>query len=294
MARRNEASAHFRRGVELFREQAFRAALVELQRANELEPDYRILFNIGQTKFHVQDYLGATQSYELYLSQGGHVIPAERRAQVEEALASLRERVGRIGVTVNRHGAEVFVDDANVGTAPMSSTILANVGRHRVLARSADGASDARTVDVAGGDVVEVSLVLAAPRGEPGIAHQAEQPARVWSMKRKLAVVNWSAGALLLGAGAATGTLASKANDELKQLLETPDVSQSNVSEERSTLRALALSTDVLVATGAAAAAVGTLFWLLDRHSERSPTAGARVNLAWDVGLGSMQVRGRF
>ena len=65
-----QASQHFRRGVELFQEEAFRAALAEFQRAYEIAPDYRLLYNIGQTKLELHDYLGAAQSYERYLQAG--------------------------------------------------------------------------------------------------------------------------------------------------------------------------------------------------------------------------------
>src|SRR5688572_8817140 len=86
--RRAEASAHFRRGVELFQEEAFRAALVEFERAYAIAPDYRLHYNIGQTKLRLQDYLGVVQSYERYLTTGGTGVPAERRTQVEEALVA--------------------------------------------------------------------------------------------------------------------------------------------------------------------------------------------------------------
>lgn len=74
-AAREEASGHFQRGVELFQEGAFRAALVEFERAYGIAPDYRLLYNIGQVKLQLQDYLGATQSYERYLEEGGSEIP---------------------------------------------------------------------------------------------------------------------------------------------------------------------------------------------------------------------------
>src|SRR5688500_5179247 len=73
-----EAGAHFNSGVALYQEQAFRAALVEFERAYEIAPDYRLLYNIGQTKLRLQDYLGAVQSYETYLTEGGASIPPER------------------------------------------------------------------------------------------------------------------------------------------------------------------------------------------------------------------------
>src|SRR5687768_17832532 len=100
--KKKEASARFRRGVELFQESAYRAALVEFEKAYEIAPDYRLLYNIGQTKLQLQDYLGATQSYESYLAQGGGEVPPARRDDVEKQLEALRERVGRIARSEER------------------------------------------------------------------------------------------------------------------------------------------------------------------------------------------------
>ena len=99
-----QASQHFRRGVELFQEEAFRAAMAEFQRAYDIAPDYRLLYNLGQTKLELHDYLGAAQSYERYLAAGYLDITPERRAEVEQALAALRERTASVKIAVNRSG----------------------------------------------------------------------------------------------------------------------------------------------------------------------------------------------
>ena len=108
---RLKASLHFQRGVELFQEGAYRAALVEFERAYDIAPDYRLLYNIGQAKLQLQDYLGASQSYESYLVQGGTEISQARRQAITKALERLRKRVGHLAVTANRTGAEVLIDD---------------------------------------------------------------------------------------------------------------------------------------------------------------------------------------
>ena len=87
---KKQASSHFRRAVELYQEGAFRAALVEFQSAYDIAPDYRLLYNIGQTRLQVQDYLGASRSYEQYLTEGGSQVAPERRTEVETALGALR------------------------------------------------------------------------------------------------------------------------------------------------------------------------------------------------------------
>src|SRR4051794_27320489 len=106
-----EAEAHFREGVLLFKDNDYAGALVELKRAQAIAPNYRALYNIGQTHYQLQHYAEAISAFEAYLAQGGSQIPAARRASLEADLQLLRARVAKIEITVNVDGAEVRVDD---------------------------------------------------------------------------------------------------------------------------------------------------------------------------------------
>ena len=61
---RAEASKRFRRGVKLYNDGDFVAALIEFKRAYELEPNYRVLYNLGQTSRELKDYAAALRAYE--------------------------------------------------------------------------------------------------------------------------------------------------------------------------------------------------------------------------------------
>src|SRR5437660_1118365 len=63
---RAEASGRFKRALELFEEDNFAAALVELRKAYALTRNYRVLYNIGQVCFQIQDYVCALESFEGY------------------------------------------------------------------------------------------------------------------------------------------------------------------------------------------------------------------------------------
>ena len=74
-----EAKSHFQRAVDLFHEADFRAALIEFQRAYDAAPNYKVLYNLGQTAQELQDYAGALKAFRGYLDGGGREIPAARR-----------------------------------------------------------------------------------------------------------------------------------------------------------------------------------------------------------------------
>jgi hypothetical protein len=94
-----------------------------------------------------------------------------------------------------------------------------------------------------------------------------------------------------------TGLMANSAQSDLDKLLETRDVTHKAVENKRDSVRTLAITTDVLIATSAAAAVAGTVVWLLGHEKvdkeDQTKTAtlgGVRV----DVGVGSLGVSGRF
>src|SRR5580704_19513937 len=106
----DEAKAHFKSGTDLYDENNFRGALVEFQRAYELAPSYRVLYNIGQVDMELADYAGALTAYRRYLREGGPDVPADRVREVTGELQRLKGRVGTI-IVQTAAGAEVLVDD---------------------------------------------------------------------------------------------------------------------------------------------------------------------------------------
>jgi len=293
---KKEASSRFRRGVELFQEGAYRAALVEFEKAYEIAPDYRLLYNIGQTKLQIQDYLGATQSYEGYLTQGGGEVPQARRDDVEKQLEALRERVGRIAITANKTGAEIFIDDLRVGVTPMSMTVSVNVGQHRVYGKARDGATDTEVIDVAGGELKEVKLELTTPEVAIVLGGPVDKP---MTSMQKGAIGAWAgAGAAAIGA-IVLGIVAKGKTDDLNKANDTVGVSPSKVKGLRDDADMFAITSDVFSGLAIAAGVTGTVLWFMDPgDEEKKPTDGnegkKEARVKWGVGLGSISARGHF
>jgi tetratricopeptide (TPR) repeat protein len=77
-----DAQRRFQRGIELYREADFNAALVEFKRAHEMVPSYKILYNLGQVSYQRHDYAGALRYFRQYLDEGGAAIATDRRLEV--------------------------------------------------------------------------------------------------------------------------------------------------------------------------------------------------------------------
>ncbi|MFO0684252.1 MAG: PEGA domain-containing protein [Sandaracinus sp.] len=155
---RSEASTHFQRGTDLFNEGNFDAALAEFQRAYDLAPAAPVLYNLARVHGALGHPVEAAHAYERYLAEGGSAIPSGRRAEVEQALETQRQRIGRVRVTVNVEGAIVSIDGADVATTPLASPIEVAGGTHAIGVRAPGYEGITREISVAG--TVEVALAV--------------------------------------------------------------------------------------------------------------------------------------
>src|SRR5258706_11403937 len=88
-----EAMSHFEKGLALYAEAALEASLVEFERAYELAPSYRILYNEAQIHRGLNNFADALLNFERYLYCGGDEVPADRREEVGREIASLKPRI---------------------------------------------------------------------------------------------------------------------------------------------------------------------------------------------------------
>jgi len=296
---RQQAGTHFGRGVELFEEGAFRAALVEFQRAYELAPDFRLLYNIGHAEMELHDYLRATQSYERYLTDGGSAITAERQREVEKMLRSLAGRVGRLAIHVNLMGAEVFVDEQQAGVAPLASTVAVNVGRHRVYGRTVHGAVGETIVDVAGGDLAQVNLELSVPAAlsalPPVTDTPVAAPSKGLSRKQRGAIASWALAVPAAATAVVAGVVARGKTDDLDAALDikpaTP-ASKASADELRDEARSWAIASDVMTGVSVALVVTGVVLWL--RGHDPKQDVPPRGSISWGLGVGTGHLLGHF
>ena len=131
-----EAKQRFDRGFELYEEGEYPLALIEFNRAYELVPNYRVLYNIGQVCIQLGQYANARRTLEEYLAKGGDGLAADRRAAVDKDLEMLRHRTAFLTISSNVENAEVLVDDVSVGKTPLGPALLVDAGVHRATCRA--------------------------------------------------------------------------------------------------------------------------------------------------------------
>ncbi len=87
----------FKKGVEYYREADYRSSLAEFRKAYAASGrDYRVLYNIAQCEYQLTNYVGALESFELFLSDGGAAVSADRKTEINQELVKLKARVASL------------------------------------------------------------------------------------------------------------------------------------------------------------------------------------------------------
>ncbi len=295
----SEASDRFRAGVGFYKDGDFAAALVEFKRAYELEPNYRVLFNLGQTSQELNDYASALAAYEQYLAEGGKEIDGVRKRKVEGWIEMLSKKVGRITIETNVEGAEILIDDAPVGTTPLGKPVLVNAGRRKFSASLTGYVAAVRTLEVAGLDETKVTLELVKietdkpppptePKPLPPPPPEPGPNIAAWVALSATGVSGVVAGVM--------GGLAVSARGDLDDALGTFPGNAGTITSAQDKVQTFALVTDIMIGIAAAGAATTVVLFIVDpgapsTDAQPDPEApSARLEL----GPGGLFLRGSF
>jgi hypothetical protein len=287
------ARSHFQRGVALYRSGAYDAALAEFSRAYESAPNYRILYNLAQIQAQRQDFVQALELFERYLEAGAGDLPPGRAESVHAEIVELSQRTSRLRVDSNVDGARLYVNDRPGIALPLEHPLVLNAGIHRLRVEKSGYVDAARTVTLAGGDDLsltldpdpELELDEAPRRAELPVAIPDPPPAARTALWASLAATGALAGAALT-----FGVLTNRANSELSDRLTRYPANRASVEAERDRVRTLALVTDTFGVAAAAAAGLSAFFYF-SSHDDKA-TSGLRAQIG--PGASSLSWAGEF
>jgi hypothetical protein len=280
----DEARQHFKRGTELYDEGNFRGALVEFQRAYELSPNYKLLYNMGQVYLELQDYAKAGTFLQRYLSEGGNEVPKARADEVGKEVERLKGRVGQISVDT-APGQEVLIDDESVGFAPLPAPPTVSIGRHKVTVM-VNGTPINRMVDVAGMQTLQVVLAKEGGGAVAGVSGSSGGGG-----SRPAVIGLWVAtGALAVGAAVMAG-LSFSASGQLNTLRNTLGVSKDALATQASSVFTQSIIADTLTGLAVVCGAIAIVF-TVSGGSSSAPAEAPHVSFG--VGPSGFSVAGTF
>jgi hypothetical protein len=274
----------FDRGVQFFKSGAHDMALVEFRRAYELVPNYRVLYNIGQTCFLLRDYACALQSFERYLADGGTEVPPDRKSSVSSEITSLRSFVARLEIQTEPD-AVIEVDDVAVGRTPLREPLLLNPGKRRVVVSKPGFRSATRVIMLASSDRTSMQIglePLTASMPSAPVAAVSVQPPSEQSQPSSgdLLWLGWTAAGLFACGAVATGILAVDASRDLRDARETYPGSRSALDDAHARVNQWSIAADVLTGATILTAGVTLYFTVKKPSTRRTETPGtAQIGL---------------
>jgi hypothetical protein len=257
-----EAEGHFKRARELFDEGDYSLALFEFQRAYDVLPNYRVLYNVAQVEIQLFHYAAARIALQRFLDDGKSEIPPERRARAENDLHMLAERTSLLRV-VTTPPADVSIDDGLPIAAPFTTPLLVNAGERKVVVSRAGYLTASRTVTLAGGDQKELNIELVPIPEAPPPVVVVPAPARSRPNYAPATIAWVGTAALTIGAGVAGGIYLGE-QGEIDNLSDpSREVSRQSADAASSRARRVAVTADVL---GLAAVGTGLVALYLTLH----------------------------
>jgi Tfp pilus assembly protein PilF len=245
-----EARQRFARGLQLYDEKNYEAARVELERAYQLAPTWKLLYNIGLCYGQRGDYVEAIKDLERYLKDGGAEISKDRVDEVNKELANLRPRIAHVRVQVNVPDADIQLDDQSVGKAPLPEPLMINPGRRKISAIKPGYFPSNQVITAAGSDDLSVNIEL---KELPKASYEKNPYVGI-------TIVSWGVTAAGVIGGGALAFFASQAADDLKNKRQQIDVTRDELDKAARKTKTLALAADITFGVSAAVAVVATYF----------------------------------
>lgn len=289
-ARREQAAERFQRGLSFYEQGEHKLALVEFERAYELVPDYRVLYNLALVSIQVGGFARARTALEIYLKEAGDQIDAARRSEIEHDLSQLRDRTATVRLTASPTDAEVYVNDVNVGVTPLTDPLLFDVGDHRITLRKRGFESTTRALTLAGGENRELTLNLVQEPPEIRPTENAQNKAS--QGVRPIVWISWATTTAFGAAAIVTGIVGANEASKLNDLKASPNPNADELNQTAANAQGWLLAADI--ALGATAVALGTSLYvtLWGGEDEDGKAASSTARLRWAPTLAPTQDRG--
>jgi hypothetical protein len=142
----------------------FTGAYAKFGQAYDLSKDPRLLFNMAICMRNQHDYARMQGLLVRYKNEASQSLSPKEKTDVDNALATIRNLVGTVKVSVSETGAAVTVDGEAAGTTPIDDAIPLNLGKHTFSIRKDGFEPVDRELEVAGGNETPLSLTLVVKR----------------------------------------------------------------------------------------------------------------------------------
>lgn len=149
-------------GLKAFQKQKWPQAYAAFLGAWALQKHYAIAGNLAATEMQLGHHRDAAEHVTIYvrgITQDAKKTPAERET-AKLLLDVAAAKVVTVTVSVNVAGADVWMDGARIGAAPLEDPIFVEAGKHEVEVRLDDYVTQRHKVEGVPGDKRPLSITL--------------------------------------------------------------------------------------------------------------------------------------
>ncbi len=177
--RREDARAHFERGIVLRDQERWAEALAEFQASRSLFMTLNGTTNAAACLIWLERYLDALELYESALRDFSERLKGEEKRDILLVVRLLHNAVGTLAIVGGEPGATVQLDGASRGELPLEAPLRVPRGPHALRVVKAGYQPFEQRLDVGGGAAIQVTARLiplqeaaalestGAPREEP-------------------------------------------------------------------------------------------------------------------------------
>jgi hypothetical protein len=323
----------FGAGVTHFEAGEYAAALEAFQGAYRLAPHPIVRINMANCYERLNAPVEAVFNFQRFLEESGSSIDPAQKEEVERTIARLEATIGSLEVDVVPPDAQVRIDGKVPRRLP-SGVVQLGAGRYQLSVTAAGYVAQESDVLITGGQQERVRISLERDQPQLPVADVAEEPALEEEVAEREAPPLMSAetpadsqaedgpepangeqgrpllwvaagSTIALAVGfAVTGGLAVKANKEFDTTVERSKDPQASATDrvqaradgldaaERAD--ALAITSDVLLASAAVAGGATLLIWLTGKKREDRLALRASPMVLRNTGGGGVVLRGKF
>lgn len=155
-----QAKADYDAGKTLASDGDFPGALIKFQAAYDASKDARLLWNVAYCEKNLRHYAKVIATLQRYLSEGAAILGDRDRKEAQDLIGTIQPFTTSATIKVSQDGAQVFVDDAPVGTTPLPGPVVLDIGERRLRVTKDGFKPFEKTVAVGGSAAVSVDVTL--------------------------------------------------------------------------------------------------------------------------------------
>jgi hypothetical protein len=115
----------------------FAGALIKFQSAYDVAKDPRLLWNIAFCHKNLRHYAKVVALLQRYVDEGAALLLPQDKKDAQDLISTIEPFTTKVTIQVNEAGAEVFVDEEQVGVSPLPGPVVLDIGQRHLRVQKA-------------------------------------------------------------------------------------------------------------------------------------------------------------